>query len=303
MRFRNLDLNLLVALDLLLRERNVSRAAEKMHMTQSAMSNALARLRDYFDDDLLVPVGRRMELTSRAEQLREPVRDVLVRIETSLTATPEFDPAASERTFRIFVSDYSLTTVVPRFLELIAPQRYPIRFEFRPQTDQPQRTLDSGEADLLIIPGDFAPPDHPSSVFLEEGFVCLVANGHPRIGDRLSVEDFQRERHAVMQPPGSATSYETLAIRRQGIERDIDVTTFSFASLPWLIAGTERIATVHERLGRQAARALPVRVLPLPFESPRMSQAMQWHRYRSSDPALRWLREMFAQAAETLDEV
>lgn len=97
MRFKNLDLNLLVALDLLLKERNISRAAEKLHITQSAMSNALARLRDYFGDELLVQVGRRMELTPRAELLREPVRDILVRIESSVTATPRFDPAESDR--------------------------------------------------------------------------------------------------------------------------------------------------------------------------------------------------------------
>ena len=92
MRYKNLDLNLLVALDLLMAERNVSRAAEKMHISQSAMSNALSRLRDYFGDDLLVQSGRKMELTPRAEVLRVPVRDILVRVDASIATAPEFDP-------------------------------------------------------------------------------------------------------------------------------------------------------------------------------------------------------------------
>ncbi len=97
MRFNKLDLNLLVALDVLLVERNVSRSADRLHVTQSAVSNALARLRDYFDDEILVPVGRRMELTPRAELLKEAVRDILVRIESSVTAKPLFEPRTSDR--------------------------------------------------------------------------------------------------------------------------------------------------------------------------------------------------------------
>lgn len=115
MRFNKLDLNLLVALDVLLVERNVSRSADRLHVTQSAVSNALARLRDYFDDEILVPVGRRMELTPRAELLKEAVRDILVRIESSVTAKPLFEPRTSDRRFRIFVSDEALANLFPDY--------------------------------------------------------------------------------------------------------------------------------------------------------------------------------------------
>lgn len=301
MRFKNLDLNLLVALDAMLEEKNVSRAAEKLHITQSALSNALARLRAYFDDELLVQVGRRMELTPRAELLREPVRDILVRIESSVTASPRFDPAQSDRVFRLFVSDYSLATLVPSFLRLVAPGRYPVRFEFRPQSDQPHRTLERGEADLLIIPSEYASREHPSRVLYEEHFVCIVDRDHPRIGTKLTAELFCRERHAVMQPPNNATSFETLTMSRLGIDREIDATTFSFASLPYLVAGTERIATVHSRIAREAARHLPVRIVEPPFDLPPMQQSVQWHTYRTKDPAIVWLREMLHEAAAALD--
>lgn len=291
MRFKNLDLNLLVALDLLMGEKNVSRAAERMNITQSAMSNALSRLRDYFRDDLLVQVGRRMELTPRADLLRVPVREILMRIEASVTTVPGFDPVTSDRVFRIFVSDYSLTTLVPQFLKLNAQDRLGVRFEFRPQTNQPSRTLENGDADLLVIPSRYASPEHPSEVIYEEGFVCIADRDHPRIGETLDIADFCRERHAVMQPPSNATSYETLGMEQKGIVRDVDVTTFSFASLPYLVAGTERLATVHERMARRAALHLPIRILDLPFDLPRMAQAIQWHTYRTNDPALIWLKE------------
>ncbi|PHR25373.1 MAG: nodulation protein NfeD [Hoeflea sp.] len=300
MRFKNLDLNLLVALDLLLMERNVSRAAAKMHITQSAMSNALARLRDYFRDDLLVQVGRRMDLTPRAELLREPVRDILVRIESSVTATPDFDPTVSDKTFRIFVSDYSLATLVPQFLQLVSPGRFPIRFEFRPQSSDPRKTLDAGDADLLIIPEEYASQAHPSEVIFTEDFVCIADIDHPRIGDELDLEAFARERHAVMQPPHDATSFETLGMRRHGIDRNIDATTFSFASLPYLVAGTERLATIHARLAKQACLHLPLKIMPLPFTLAPMRQAIQWHAYRSNDPALNWLKDRLRLAASQL---
>jgi len=301
MRFKNLDLNLLVALDLLLAERNVSRAAERMRITQSAMSNALSRLRDYLGDDLLVRVGRRLELTPRAELLKGPVRDILVRIESSVTTTTRFDPSVSDRIFRIYVSDYSLATLVPRFLEMIAPGNYPIRFEFRPQTNRPHQTLDSGEADILIIPSDFTSEEHPLKVIYEEGFVCIADKRHPRIGNRLDRKAFCRERHAVMQPLSDAISFETKSMARHGIVRNIDVTTVSFLALPYLVSGTQRLATVHASLGRQAARHLPIKMLALPFKIPRMRQSIQWHSYRSNDPAILWLRDMLRKAAEGME--
>ena len=122
MRFNKLDLNLLVALDHLLHLRSVSGAAARMNMTQSAMSNALLRLRDYFDDELLVKIGRRMELTPRAEALKDAVRDVLVRVEWTIATTSEFDPAHSDRQFNVLVSDYTLATLIPQALALL-PER------------------------------------------------------------------------------------------------------------------------------------------------------------------------------------
>ena len=174
MRFKKLDLNLLVALDALLTEKNVTRAGERVFLSQSTMSNALSRLRQYFDDELLVQVGARMELTPRAALLHDAVRDVLVRIDTTIAAKPAFDPTESEREFTLFVSDYSMEVLIPGMLALASEQRSRVRFNLQPQVSQPHRHLERGEADLLIIPQAFCSPDHPLDGLFEDQFVCVV---------------------------------------------------------------------------------------------------------------------------------
>ena len=300
MRFNRLDLNLLVALDAMLTERNVSRSADRMHMTQSAMSNALNRLRGYFDDDLLVPMGRGMELTPRAEFLRSAVRDVLVRIEASITTKPMFDPAHSDRKFRIFVSDYTMGTLIPHMLALAHRQSKSVRFDLLPQVAQPQRALEQGEADLLIIPTDFCSPDHPAENLFSERFLCIAWSEGRYATGPLTLDDYGRAGHVIMQPPGGAPSFETSTIRRLGIERRTEVSTFSFAGIPPLIVGTDRLATVHAQIAGQASLNLPLAVHEPPFEIPAMQQAMQWHRHRTQDPGLIWLRELLAASAEKM---
>ncbi|HEY9108246.1 MAG TPA: LysR family transcriptional regulator [Roseateles sp.] len=303
MHFNKLDLNLLVALDALLTEHSISRAAERLHMSQPAMSNALGRLRDYFDDPLLVQVGRRMEPTPRAETLRDSVRDVLVRIDATITAQPRFDAAQSDREFNLLVSDFTLSVLGSHLLSLAARQSATVRFQFHSQVENPQRALERGEADMLVIPSGFCSPDHPTETLFEEEFCCVVWSGSrlARQG-QLSFADYTAAGHVVMQPPGGGTSFETWFMQRYGVSRRIEVSSFSFATAPSLVVGTERIATLHGRLARLAARYLPVTLLQAPMPMPRMEQAIQWHQHRTQDPGLVWLRELLRSAARAMDE-
>jgi LysR family transcriptional regulator, nod-box dependent transcriptional activator len=297
MRFNRLDLNLLVALDLLLDEASISRAAERLHLSQSAMSGALARLRDHFDDPLLVQVGRRMELTPRAELLRDAVHDVLLRIDTTIAAQPAFEPATSEREFRLSTSDYTLLTLMPEVMALAHREAPRVRFCLLPQVLQPTRALDIGEADLLVIPEMFASPDHPYEVLLEEHFVCVVWKDSPLAHGELTRERYCDSGHVVMVPVGTDHgAVESAFLRQHGVARRVDVTTFSFASMPALVVGTDRIATVHHSLARRMAAQWPVR-LRRPTFPMSMKQSMQWHKYRSQDPGLCWLQQVMLQAA------
>lgn len=303
MRFNKLDLNLLVALDAMFSLRSVSRAAEQLHMSQSALSSALARLREYFDDELLVQVGRQMELTPRALVLQEAVRDVLVRVDTTITAMPHFDPAHSDREFRIFVSDFTMAVLAPHLLALAHERGSTARFNLLPQTRQPQRTLEQGDADLLVIPQDYCSDAHPTEQLFGEDFCCVVWNASSHARQGLTAESYAAAGHVVMQPPGMDRSFEYAFMQRTGIRRRVEVTTFSFLSAPFLVAGTERIATVHLRLARLINPSLPITILPVPVGMPAMTQVMQWHKFRSHDPGLIWLRELLHEAVRRMDGV
>lgn len=301
MRFNNrLDLNLLVALDHLLRLRSVSGAAARMNVTQSAMSSALLRLRNYFEDELLVKIGRKMELTPRAEALKDSVTDLLVRIERTVTSTSQFDPARSDRRFTILASDFTLATIAPGLLSSCEQTAPDVTFSFLNQVAAPDRLLEQGAADLLIIPHEFCSKLHPSEVVLEEDYCVVVWNEGRYASSKLSRREFSKAAHVVMQPSEGGLSLETLYLARRGVERRIDVTTYSFSSMPGLVAGTNRIATLHRRLANDALRRWPIKIVELPFKLPPMRQSVQWHKYRSNDAGLIWLLGMIRAAAKEL---
>lgn len=302
MRFDKLDLNLLVALDALLTDRNVTRAAERLHLSQSAMSNALAKLREHFDDELLVLVGRRLELTPRARTLHEAVQDILVRIKTTMAAMPEFDPTRSDREFTILVSDYSMATVIPRAREIADSQRSTARFKLLPPVGQPHRVLEKGEADLLIIPNAYCSAHHPIEILFEETFVCVAWRDSNIARSGIDFDRYLAAHHVVMQPAESdSLDFEGWFVQRYGISRHVGVSTYSFTSMPFLVVGTELIATVHSRLAHYLEPALPIALFPVPLPMPAMEQAMQWHKHRSRDPGLIWLQSLIRQASEEID--
>ena len=300
MRFKKLDLNLLVALDHMIELRSVSAAAEKMFMSQSAMSNALTRLREYFDDPLLVQVGRRMEVTPRAEAMRPAIRDILVRIEATIDAHPEFRPRESTRTFNILLSDYSLRVLMPKVFRLLDAYDSGIKLNLHAQTDMPQTLLERGEIDLLISPERFVSGEHPAELLYEDHYVVVAWAGGRYAKTTMDLEAYQSASHAVMVPPNAAKSLETSLLAAAGVERRIDVQTFSFTSLPHLITGTNRIATIHGRLARLLAPQAELVSFPMPVALPPLRQMMQWHAYRDSDPGIVWLRGLLAKAAGDL---
>lgn len=301
MRFNKLDLNLLVALDALLSVRNISRAAEKVHLSQSAMSNALSRLREYFGDELLVQVGRNMELTARAEGMIDAVRDILVRIEATVEAKPQFVPAESTRTFRLLISDFSLMTLMPKVSALAYAEAPGVRLEFVPQVAHPQRVLERGEADILVIPTEYCSSEHPSEVLFRETYCAVIWSESHLAQGELTEQRYCEAGHVVIQPGDGRPALDDWLIQRLGIARRVDVRTYTFMSPAYLLPGTNRIATVHRRLANQAVNSLPVVIREIPFPMPTMEQAMQWHNHRTSDPGITWLRELLKRSASGLE--
>lgn len=303
MRFKRLDLNLLVAFDHLVTLKSVSRAADKMFMSQSAMSNALNRLRQYFDDPLLVQVGKRMEVTPRAEAMHPAIKEILVRIEATIDTHPDFDPTETSRAFNVLVSDYSLRVLIPRVLTEMERQGARVRLNLLTQSSTPHTMLERGDADLLISPDVFISTEHPSALLFEDVYVVIACAQGPHADCTMDLERYSTARHAVMVPPntsGMSIPVEESYLKKLGITRRVDLTTFSFSSLPYLVAGTGCIATVHGLLAEQSAASAGIVSFPMPFNMPKFRQMVQWHSYRDQDPGIQWLRDVFVTAGASL---
>ena len=221
MRFNKLDLNLLVALDALLAERNISRAGERVNLSQPAMSNALARLREYFGDELLAAQGRQMVLTPRAVSLIDPVREVLMRIDSTITNPPVFDPAKATRKFVLLLSDFTTAVFVPAMLEALYKEARGIGIELRMLNDRPIDQLEQGDADLLIIPAQYVSPDHPSASLFEEQYLCVTWSGNSRIQEELTFNDYLECGHVVANyaTGQQRAAFDSWFLDRFGIKR------------------------------------------------------------------------------------
>ena len=303
MRFKKLDLNLLIALDMLLVEKSVSRAAEKLFISQSAMSNSLLRLREYFDDPLLTQIGRKMELTPRAKALADPVRDVLIRIESTIDIQAEFDPSSSDREFKLLVSDYTLFVLMPFVMQLAREQSATVKFKLVPQVDPPQQMLERGKADIMVIPEEFCSPHHPNESLYSETFVCLASKNSKTWGKVISESDYLHAKHVLVQTLGAELPvFDSWFLRSFGIMRDAAVSTYSFASVPGLVANTEYIATVHARLAASLMHQAEVKIVQPPVTFPIMTQTVQWHSLHSGDPGIFWLRQLLHKAVTLMDQ-
>lgn len=296
MRFKKLDLNLLVTLDALLQERNISRAAERVNLSQPAMSNALGRLREYFGDELLIPVGRQMMLTPRAESLQQPVREILLRVDSDVVAPAVFDPATSIRSFSMLVSDFTTTVFMPPLLRALYAAAPNVQIHLEPQARMPHELLEEGEADFLIIPMQYVSSLHPCVPLFEDDYVVVSWEDHPTIRDSLSREQYLQAGHVVSSfGSGGSRNLPVLEgwfLEREGIARKIEVTASTMAALPSLVVGTARLATVHRRIAMHAQQHLPIRIWPSPMKIPKLVQMLQWNKVREADPGLRWIRDL-----------
>ncbi len=290
MRFGRLDLNLLVVLDALIMERSVSTAAKQLGVTQPAMSAALNRLRDYFEDDLLVQSGRKMLPTSRALELQEPVRDMLMLVASRIDTPRNFDPSTAERKFSILASDYMFDVLFARTLADLATTSPAVSFDF-PATNRIDRDgLARGEIDLQVTLEALLLDDHPRSRLFADGHAVVAWNAG-RYSESLSEQDFFDAGHVITligvdRRPPFAESY----LMNHCQPRRIEVCMPNFTALPHSVVGTDRIATMYRRHAELFSHILPIKVHPIPFDMPEAEFYMQWHESRDSDPGLRWLR-------------
>jgi DNA-binding transcriptional LysR family regulator len=300
-KLNQVDLNLLVALNALLTERNVTKAAETLYIGQPAMSASLARLRRVFDDPLLVRNGRSLTLTPLAQSLLRPLQEILAGIEDVLTLRPEFDPAHDNRLFTVVGSDYVTLILLRRLLEVLDAEAPKVTVRIEPLAVGFQSRLEQGGMELLLLPKevDESLDRFPHRPLFEDRWVAAVWDGHADINEPLTREVFCQVPHMAYNPhplPSLAESH----LRQLGIERNIEVTTETFVLAPLLIRGTHLMAVVHERIARELAPLAHCRILELPFAMPAVTESMYWHPRYEDDPAHRWLRERIAALAGTV---
>ena len=259
MRYHKLDLNLLTALKALLTEKNVTRAGESVHITQPAMSGILARLREYFGDPLIVPVGRKMELTPLAESLVEPLTDALLRIDATITTRPEFNPLTTNRRFSVVASDYSISVLLLEVLRRVHQEAPGLSVEFRTPSESAPAELEEGEVDFIINPESQNSPMQSGVVLFEDSYMIVVDADNHEVGDSIGIEQYLALRHVAFKSGKFGLPHlETWVANRYRDERRVEVITHSFSLLPRLVVGTARIATMHTRLAQQCAGSLPV---------------------------------------------
>jgi LysR family transcriptional regulator, nod-box dependent transcriptional activator len=299
MRFKGLDLNLLVALDTLVETRSVSRSAERMNLSQPAMSSALGRLRNYFGDPILVAHGKRMYPTAYAESLLPQVRESLRTIEALIGTSTLFDPATSQRNFRLVASDYiSAAVIVPLVARLseIAPH---VRIEIILPTDQGRDQIEQGLVDLLITPEQFISPDLPADLLCEERHVVVGWKGNPMFARKVTADDIYAAGHVSVAMGNTRTpAYADHHLNLMGRHRKIEVIASSFTMVPWLLLNTMRVALMHERLARAMSAYFPIAFAPVPFPFPIMREMAQYHSARAADGGLTWLRQQMREIAD-----
>jgi LysR family transcriptional regulator, nod-box dependent transcriptional activator len=299
-RYQRLDLNLLSALRALLTERNVTRAGEQLHVSQSAMSGMLARLREFFDDPLMVPVGRRMELTPLGEDLVEKVNDLMLRLDATLASRPGFDPATSRRSFSMVASDYVIQVLLLDVLREVHHEAPGMAIQFRQPSNTAAVDLENGEVDFVINPARFVTPNQASTVLFEDSYHLVVDPKHSHVGASVDLETFKSLRHVSFEVNGRP-QFETWFIDEYGSLPRAEVVVHSFGLLPQLVIDTTRVAVMHSRMALQVRRMWPqLALVKLDFDVPRLVETLQWHRYRDLDPGSQWLREKIMARAQGL---
>jgi LysR family nod box-dependent transcriptional activator len=307
MQFHRFDLNLLIALDTLLREKNITRAAEKVFVSQPAMSAALHRLRDYFDDPLLVRVGRDMELSPRGQSLVDPVREALLLIQATLGTQPTFTAATTQREFTLILSEEAVPGLLPAILERVSTDAPGIRIKIELVSQAALSRVEYGEVDLCLCLDSLrlfdvrAYPNALRSVRLRPvRWVCAVDRDHPSVKDSISTEQYFSLPHVFGRPNGYTTTAEELVRRLLDIEIPVHITVPSLLHLPLVLRGTRLIATMPERVAQMFASTLPIKTFPLPFETPALHEILLWHKRNESDPAHAWLRELLVRLTQQL---
>lgn len=289
-----MDMRLLAVFDEVYKTRSVTRAAENLDIPQTSVSLALARLRRQFNDPLFVRTAAGMVPTPHATDLLGPLRQALELLRMATRQQVVFDPGSSRRHFRISMTDVSHLEFLPRLIHRVAEVAPSIHIEVLRIGPDTRRLLESGESDLAVgFMPELEAGFYQQQLF-EQGFACVVRKDHPRVERRMTMTLFKRERHVAITAPGTGHDLLEQQLKRMGVERRVALSLPTLPGLGNLLAQSDLVATVPERVAQMLGRIATVKTLVPPFELPTFAIKQHWHERFHHDPANRWLRSMIA---------
>ena len=296
---REVDLNLLVAFEALLAERNVTRAAQRLGMTQSGTSRALARLRETFDDALFVGSARGLVPTPRAESLRQPLTLALGRVREMLRA-PEFDSKTAEGAIRLGIPDHLAFLIAPALLQRMSTQAPQMNLVARSFSENWHREVREGVVDLAfgVLSGNEA--ELRARTCLKDPWVVILRQGHPALQKRWTKKSFAALDHAMMTVTGEGPGHVDRALAKYGLERRVAYRASSPVVVALAATESDLVVTTTALLARRLAAVFPLRVLKLPLPVAPLELPIVWHERNQHDPRHRWIRQTVVDAARAI---
>ncbi|MDR3370287.1 LysR family transcriptional regulator [Rhodoferax sp.] len=294
-----IDIRLLAVFEEIYKTRSVTAAAAALDLGQPAVSVALSKLRHNFGDQLFVRTSVGMEPTPFSEGLIQPVRQAMEALDLVMGHHHDFDPASSQRIFRICMTDISQLVLFPKLWETLRVSAPGVRFEIFPVSQDIARLLESGEADLAMGYMPQLEAGFYQTLLFNQSFVCMVSANHPRIRSKLTRELFESEDHAVITSSGAAPLLIDQELDRQGMKRRIALKIPNFIGAALVVEHTDLIITIPERLGVVLQGRAAVKTFPVPFPSSQYAVKQHWHERFHNDPGSRWLRRLIADLLTT----
>jgi len=289
-----MDTRLLAVFDEIYKTRSVSRAGENLGIAQTSVSLALARLRRQFNDPLFVRTAAGMMPTPHAAALSRPLREALEILRVATHQQVVFDPASSSRSFHIAMTDISHLEFLPALINKMSKAAPQVRVNVLRITADTPRLLESGDADLAIgFMPELEAGFYQQKLF-DQAFACVVRRSHPRVEQRLTESLYKREKHVVITAPGTGHDLVERTLAQQRIERQVALSLPTLPGVGNLLAKTDLVATVPERVAQMLVGIAKVKSLPAPFRFPRFSIKQHWHERFQHDPANQWLRSTVA---------
>jgi len=290
------DLNLLPIFVALMEERSVTRAAERLGMTQPALSNALARLRAMLQDQLFVRERYGIQPTPIALELAPRISEALAALDDTVLGQQDFDPASADRLFTIAPNGYVEFVLVPAIVARLQQVAPGIRLRLTPYGNDLAETGVTSGTTAMVLGRIVDPPDNlVVQHLIDEGLACVVRADHPEIGDSISRDQFERLKHVNVVPPGRMRAGLFQALAQQQLKREVAISVTNFFAVAEMVAVTDHIATLPRLICRRLAHDPRLKILPAPVDLGTFPVEMAWHvRYRH-DPAHRWLRGLVGE--------